>query len=70
MSLMNPGIDVQCDDCFTWKHLNQSKPSLARRELRAQGWIARNENTGHMRDYCPACRDKHLPQNLKRNTHV
>jgi hypothetical protein len=66
MSLMNPGIDIQCDDCGTWRHTDYSKAAHARRALRAQGWVTRNEGVGYLRDYCPECRDKHQP-NQPRN---
>jgi len=67
MSVMCHSIDMCCDDCGEWRRVpDGTTPAIARRYLRAKGWLTRAGG----KDYCPNCRDKHLPQNLKRTNHV
>lgn len=69
MSVMSHGVDIQCDGCLRWVNIQCKLASKARRSLRLQGWVIRNERTGAASDYCPACKENHPPMH-KRINHV
>lgn len=54
--------EVKCDDCGLFVRVPSSAGvQRVRRFLRAGGW-----STVRGAEYCPKCRDKHLPKRFKK----